>query len=149
MKILVLALGNPLRGDDGVGSAVMAALRETAVLREMTTPLCNQLRRRQDSQQLLRYLLEKGLFVVNLGNGYVRYHHLFRDLLLSQLTPDEAQKLHEQAATIYQQQGEDEEAIFHLLAAEAFERMPRQSGRRRLLMLDTISSFSSDSLQDR
>ena len=32
MKILVLALGNPLRGDDGVGSAVMAALRETAVL---------------------------------------------------------------------------------------------------------------------
>ncbi|MCB8976093.1 MAG: hydrogenase maturation protease [Ardenticatenaceae bacterium] len=32
MKILVLALGNPLRGDDGVGSAVLAALGETAVL---------------------------------------------------------------------------------------------------------------------
>jgi hydrogenase maturation protease len=32
MKILVLALGNPLRGDDGVGGAVLAALQETAVL---------------------------------------------------------------------------------------------------------------------
>lgn len=31
MKILVLALGNPLRGDDGVGCAVLAGLRETAV----------------------------------------------------------------------------------------------------------------------
>lgn len=31
MKILVLALGNPLRGDDGVGSAVLECLGETAV----------------------------------------------------------------------------------------------------------------------
>ena len=125
---------------------IQAFLRETAVLREMTTPLCNQLRRRQDSQQLLRYLLEKGLFVVNLGNGYVRYHHLFRDLLLSQLAPDEAQNLHEQAATIYQQQGEDEEAIFHLLAAEAFERtavLLTTLGRRLVRggRLDTLAGW--------
>ncbi len=31
MKILVLALGNRLRGDDGVGSAVLDCLAETAV----------------------------------------------------------------------------------------------------------------------
>jgi hydrogenase maturation protease len=31
MKTLVLALGNPLRGDDGVGSAVLVSLRDTAV----------------------------------------------------------------------------------------------------------------------
>ncbi len=31
MKILVLALGNSLRGDDGVGSAVLERLKETAV----------------------------------------------------------------------------------------------------------------------
>ena len=31
MKILVLALGNPLRGDDGAGGAVLAMLQETAV----------------------------------------------------------------------------------------------------------------------
>ena len=30
MKMLVLALGNPLRGDDGVGCAVLACLREAA-----------------------------------------------------------------------------------------------------------------------
>ena len=31
MKTLVLALGTPLRGDDGVGSAVLSFLQETAV----------------------------------------------------------------------------------------------------------------------
>ena len=125
---------------------VQAFLRETAVLREMTTPLCNQLRRRQDSQQLLRYLLEKGLFVVNLGNGYVRYHHLFRELLHTQLSPHEAETLHQQAATIYQQQGEEEEAIYHLLAAGAFDKTAvslTTLGRRmvRVGRLDTLAGW--------
>jgi len=31
MKTLILALGNPLRGDDGIGSALLARLQETAV----------------------------------------------------------------------------------------------------------------------
>ncbi len=125
---------------------IQAFLRETAVLREMTTPLCNQLRRRQDSQQMLRYLLEKGLFVVNLGNGYVRYHHLFRELLYSQLVPSEADNLHQQAATIYQHQGDEEEAIYHLLAAEAYEKaavLLATLGRRmvRLGRLDTLANW--------
>ena len=125
---------------------VQAFLCETAVLREMTTPLCNQLRRRQDSQQMLRYLLEKGLFVVNLGNGYVRYHHLFRELLYSQLLPMEVTSLHQQAAIIYQQQGDEEEAIYHLLAAEAYDKtavLLTTLGRRmvRLGRLDTLASW--------
>ena len=125
---------------------IQVFLRDTAVLREMTTPLCNQLRRRQDSQQLLRYLLEKGLFVVNLGNGYVRYHHLFRELLLSQLTPDETESLHQQAAAIYQQQGEEEEAAYHLLAARAHDKaavLLATLGRRmvRLGRLDTLAGW--------
>ena len=125
---------------------IQVFLRDTAVLRVMITPLCNQLRRRQDSQQLLRYLLEKGLFVVNLGNGYVRYHHLFRELLLSQLTSDEAESLHQQAAAIYQQQGEEEEAVYHLLAAQAYDKavvLLATLGRRmvRLGRLDTLASW--------
>ena len=125
---------------------IQAFLGETAVLREMTTPLCNQLRRRQDSQQMLRYLLEKGLFVVNLGNGYVRYHHLFRELLYSQLSPDQTARLHQDAATIYQQQGDEEEAIYHLLAAKAFDKAAvslATMGRRmvRLGRLDTLASW--------
>ena len=125
---------------------IQVFLRETAVLREMTIPLCNQLRRRQDSQQLLRYLLEKGLFVVNLGNGYVRYHHLFRELLYTQLAPNEAETLHQQAAAIYQQQGEVEEAIYHLLAAQAYDKaavLLTTLGRRivRMGRLDTLAGW--------
>lgn len=35
--MLILALGNPLRGDDGIGSAVLERLRETAVFPPTTT----------------------------------------------------------------------------------------------------------------
>jgi len=37
MKTLVLALGNPLRGDDGIGSAVLERLRETATSTALST----------------------------------------------------------------------------------------------------------------
>ena len=98
---------------------VQEFLRLTAVLRQMTAPACDYLRQARNSSQMLRYLLENGLFVVDLGEGYVRYHHLFRDLLLGQLTPAEARSVHQKAAAYYQEQDEGEEAIYHLLAAGA------------------------------
>ncbi len=37
MKTLILALGNPLRGDDGIGPAVLQHLQETATLTALST----------------------------------------------------------------------------------------------------------------
>ncbi len=85
-----------------------------------------------DSGQILDYLLESGLFVVDLGaddrlGRLVRYHHLFRDFLCHQLEPSQKRALHEKAAACCQQYGAEEEAVHHLLAAggpgtRAFER---------------------------
>jgi DNA-binding SARP family transcriptional activator len=101
---------------------VQEFLLMTAPLREMTAPVCDCLRRADDSAQILRYLLEAGLFVVDLGGGHLRYQHLFREFLRHQLSPQAARTAHRRAASCCQQHGEEEEAIHHLLVAEAFER---------------------------
>lgn len=121
-------------------------LRLTAVLRQMTPENCDFLRDGRDSRQILRYLLENGLFVVNLGDGQVRYHHLFHDLLRHQLPQTEAQTLHHKAALYYQQQENTEEAIYHLLAAAAYEEAASlldDYGRRlvRSGRLDTLAGW--------
>lgn len=101
--------------------ALQEFLRLTSVLRQMTAPLCDRLRDSQDSERFLRHLLEGGLFTVNLGDGHVRYHHLFREFLLQQLSAEEARATHRRAAACYRQQGDDEGAIYHLLAAGALD----------------------------
>ncbi|MCB8984147.1 MAG: transcriptional regulator [Ardenticatenaceae bacterium] len=112
---------------------IQAFLRETAVLREMDTAACNFLRQAQDSEQILRYLQENSLFVVSMGEGVLRYHHLLRELLQNQLEPYTAQTLHRRAAAYYRQQGDEEKTIHHLLAAGDFEQTAvilDESGRR-------------------
>ncbi len=106
-------------------SQVQDFLLTTAVLREMSGPICDCLRAAHDSRQILSHLLESGLFVVDLGDGHVRYHHLFHDFLQHRLLPETAQETHRQAARCWQELGEEEEAVYHLLAAGAFEQAAR------------------------
>ena len=94
-------------------------LRLTAVLPVLTAASCDHLRQAGDSAQVLRHLRDNGLFVVDLGTGHSRYHHLFRDLLRHQLSPAEALAAHNRAAEGCRARGEFEEAIDHLLAAAA------------------------------
>lgn len=93
----------------------------TAVLREMTPALCDRLRGASDSAEILTFLLESGLFVVDLGDDHYRYHHLFREFLYQQLSPDEARQAHLQAARCFLELGNPAEAVPHLLAAREFE----------------------------
>lgn len=100
---------------------IQAFLRITSVLRQMTAVSCDYLRAANDSQQILNYLLENGLFVVDLGEGLVRYHHLFRELLIQQLAPEAAQAAHRRAAAYARKCGEEEAAIYHWFSASAFK----------------------------
>ena len=87
----------------------------------MTTELCNCLREDGDSGAILRYLLEIGLFVVDMGGGHLRYHHVFREFLGRQLAEPARQALHRQAAICYLKYDAPEEALYHLLTARAFD----------------------------
>jgi ATP/maltotriose-dependent transcriptional regulator MalT/DNA-binding SARP family transcriptional activator len=96
-------------------------LRDTSILRELTSDLCDCVRQRNDSARLLDYLTENGFFVFGAAGGSMRYHHLFRDLLCAQLSSEQAAVLHQRAAVCYagQKQG-TENAIDHYLAAGSF-----------------------------
>jgi ATP/maltotriose-dependent transcriptional regulator MalT len=96
-------------------------LLTTAVLREMTPARCDHLRGTDDGARVLEYLIENGLFVVDLGEGQVRYHHLFREFLYQQLSPEEARQAHRRAARCFAERGELPEAVPHFLAAQEFE----------------------------
>src|SRR5690606_12481476 len=99
---------------------VRGFLQATAVLRQMTPAVCDCLRAAGDSAQIMAYLVQQSLFVVERGEGQLRYHHLFRDLLYWQLPADERHQRHRHAAACYQVQGDDEEAIYHFVAGEAY-----------------------------
>lgn len=96
-------------------------LEVTGVLRVMTAGVCDCLRGESDSAAILRSLLDSGLFIVDLGNGYVRYHHLFREFLCESLPLMERRETHQRAAACFLQSGNQEEMLYHLLRANAFE----------------------------
>lgn len=98
---------------------IRSFLHVTSVLREMTAETCDCLRVANDSAEILDYLLANGMFLVDRGDGHLRYHYLFRELLYHQLELDERQTVHRRAAACYQARGDREAAIYHLLAGEA------------------------------
>jgi LuxR family maltose regulon positive regulatory protein len=104
------------------GRPVVDFLRKTAVLRELSPEVCAcMVGGAGGTEGVLRELLEGGLFVVSLGEGHARYHPLFQQFLLHQLTPAETQAAHRLAAACYRGQGQPEEALHHLLAAQAWD----------------------------
>ena len=99
-----------------------AFLLETSVLERLSGPLCDAVTGRPGSQALLEEAERAGLFVVPLDEvrGWWRYHHLFADLLrarLQQEKPDEAARLHRNAAAWYAERGLADDAIRHAVAA--------------------------------
>jgi LuxR family transcriptional regulator, maltose regulon positive regulatory protein len=104
------------------GEQVRRFLLETSVLERLSGSLCDAVTGRPGSQALLEEAERAGLFVVPLDEvrGWWRYHHLFADLLrarLQQEKPDEAARLHRNAAAWYAERGLADDAIRHAVAA--------------------------------
>ncbi len=96
-------------------------LLQTAVLDELTGPLCDALTGRRDGERTLVALERANLFLVPLDDRreWFRYHHLFADVLRARLLserPDQVTRLHRQASNWFDQQDRPEDAIRHALA---------------------------------
>ena len=93
-------------------------LVSTSVLRQLDAAACDALLERNDSREVLKQLVERGLFTFSVDETTHRYQRLFQDFLLEQggETPEELQSLHKKAAAYYQAIGNSEEAIYHLLS---------------------------------
>lgn len=107
---------------------VQSFLLQTSILSKLNGALCDALTGRSDSAALLESLLSANLFLVPLddeGHWY-RYHHLFADLLQTQLRRPEAEQvkeLHSRASRWFETEGMPAEAIDHAIAAGDFDRL--------------------------
>jgi LuxR family maltose regulon positive regulatory protein len=99
---------------------VRTFLLQTAILDRLSGPLCNALTGWIDSDRLLAHLEAANLFVIPLDEErrWYRYHHLFSDLLRSQLArsqPELIPVLHRRASRWYEGNGDIQAAIDHAL----------------------------------
>ncbi|HET9323205.1 MAG TPA: hypothetical protein VFO03_04950, partial [Gaiellaceae bacterium] len=97
-------------------------LTRTSVLDRMSAAACDDLLERTDSAKRLEALERANCFVVPLDHHreWFRYHHLFRDMLrseLERLEPERVPELHRRAASWCGQNGQPEAAIDHAAAA--------------------------------
>ncbi|MGC8958682.1 MAG: tetratricopeptide repeat protein [Chloroflexia bacterium] len=94
-----------------------------AIPRQVDAPFCDALLERRDSARLLSSLERRDLFLIPLEGGWYRFHSLFREFLLREARADEEayRRLQQRAAQVWQARGEQEEAVEHLLQAQAWE----------------------------
>ncbi len=106
-------------------SSTQMFLFKTAILRQLTGDLCNEVTGRTDGTDLLTQLWQKGMFLVRLEEpGWYRYHDLFAEVLNQQLQlqfPSEIPRLHRQAAAWYLAQNAPADALHHLFVIKAYE----------------------------
>ncbi len=105
--------------------SVQEFLLETAILKHLTGPLCDAVTGRTDGAEMLSYLWQENLFLVRMEEpNWYRYHDLFAETLCSQLQRQLGAgipRLHRRAAEWYRTQNAPDDAVYHLLAIEAWE----------------------------
>lgn len=101
---------------------VQEFLHATAILEQLTAPLCDALTGLQGSQSILDQIEKANLFLIPLDDErkWFRYHHLFADLLhkrLMQVMPEHVPELHRRASLWYAGNQMLSKAIQHALSA--------------------------------
>lgn len=100
-------------------------LVRSSILRFLESDVCDFLLDIQNSQETLNNLYHSGLFLEQLKPGVYRFHHMFRNFLLSHLdkTPGMKRELHRKIASYFIAHEYWERAIAHLLSAEDYPRV--------------------------
>jgi LuxR family maltose regulon positive regulatory protein len=113
---------------DRLPEALRRFLLDSAVPRQFTVALCDELRDRHDAQEWIVQVEERTLFLTRIeadGEIWHRYHHLFRDFLVARFKRDEAKRFAEvqqRAGEYFEAHQQPEEAVEHYSEAGALER---------------------------
>jgi ATP/maltotriose-dependent transcriptional regulator MalT len=96
-------------------------LTRTSILDRFSAPLCDTVAGTATAAKIIDLLERENLFLVPLDDDrqWFRYHHLFAQMLRSQLVrtePEIVPDLHRRASAWHQAEGSPEEAIRHALA---------------------------------
>ena len=147
------------RQSDEVRSFLLA----TCFLDRLGGPLCDAVTGRSGSKSTLDALYRANLLLVPLDDRreWYRYHHLFADVLLTQLDDvgrGDVPALRRRASDWYEQHGERPEAIRQALAGGAVERAAElielaipeaQKNRREALIRGWLSALPDDLVRTR
>lgn len=111
---------------DALDDSMRDFLMDTSILERLSAPLCNAVRRSDDSEALLIRAERAGLFLSRLDDRrhWYRYHHLFTAFLRSHMTsldPDRLVTLHARAAEWMRDNAQMLDAVPHALSAARFE----------------------------
>jgi LuxR family maltose regulon positive regulatory protein len=128
--------GHPVAGQPPAGllarlsEPTVAFLTRTAVLDQLSGPLCDAVLQVSGSQQVLASLAGSNLLLVPVDrrHRWYRYHQLLRELLLAELDrrePELVPELHRRAAAWYEGDGRPELAVEHAQAAGDDDRVAR------------------------
>ena len=98
----------------------------TSILRELHPEVCDALRNASgypagDSQSMLAYLRRQDLFVAETAASSLRYHHIFNNFLRQQSSTETRTKWHRDAAAYFISRKDPEDAIYHLIEANAWD----------------------------
>jgi LuxR family maltose regulon positive regulatory protein len=104
---------------------VQEFLARTCLLGRFCAPLCDAVTESASAADLIEVLERENLFIVPLDDTrqWYRYHHLFAEVLRSQLTqaePGLLPALHRRASAWYAEHGSADEAVGHAIAAGDF-----------------------------
>ncbi len=103
-------------------------LARTSVLSRMNPAFCAELLGITDARELFSRLTGERLFTIPLDDRgeWYRYHHCLGTFLQATLqedySPAEVMDLHLRAASLWERNGEPEQALSHYLEAESYER---------------------------
>jgi LuxR family maltose regulon positive regulatory protein len=130
---------------DGQPPQLRSFLLHTSVLHRLGGALCDAVLETTDSASVLEEIERKNLFLVpiDLSRRWYRYHHLFGELLRTELQHSEpglVPALHRRAAAWFEAEGLVDEALRHMVAAGDI------AASADLIAADWINEFNAGGL---
>ncbi|HEX3021271.1 MAG TPA: LuxR C-terminal-related transcriptional regulator [Lachnospiraceae bacterium] len=102
-------------------------LTQTAILRYFNEEICKRYLPGIEFTSMMESILQRNLFVINIDGeaGVYRYHAILYDYLngVFDRTVQSGRELHQLAAQIYYEVGDEEESLYHLFAIKDYDQI--------------------------
>jgi len=116
---------------DRLSAELRQFLYDSAILRQFTAALCDEIRQRHDAQDWINQVEIRNLFLTRIdveGVTWFRYHHLFHGFLVTRFKRDDLDRymqLQRRAGEWFEVHQQPEEAVDHFWQASELEQAAR------------------------